>query len=169
MGIKNFVVPFSVLSKSKHCRVDAKYTGFTHVDNWKVFKSENKYVSLSFYLEELPILKLKKGDLNEEYYLVNISDQQQRSNELENIQVVDEIGSDKTLLRDADLFVSKLGMPRGYIFINTYKGENVIGSTEFIPYKIKSKKSNVFIKYLLLHPRIWCTPSLGPAVGVSSL
>jgi type I restriction enzyme S subunit len=153
MGLKVFTIDSNILATSKHCRLDQKYTSFTYIDNWSVFYSKYPQVKLSDFLEEIPIRKFKKGELDDEYYLVNISDQQQRSGELENIEITNEIGSDKNCLGDADVFVSKLGMPRGYIFINTYKNQKLLGSTEFIPYKIKDKKLKIFLKYILLHPR----------------
>jgi type I restriction enzyme S subunit len=45
-------------------------------------------------------------------------------------------------------------MPRGYIFINTYKGQDLIGSTEFISYKVKHDSYKLILKYLLLHPKM---------------
>jgi len=154
MGLKTFTINQNILATSKHCRLDEKYALFSSIDNWEVFDSKYPQTPLSDFLEELPIIKYKKGDLVEEMLLVNISDQLQRSGELETVESVIEIGSDKNDLSEADIFVSKLGMPRGYIFLNTYKGQNVIGSTEFIPYKIKSEKYKLYIKYLLLHSKM---------------
>lgn len=154
MGLKPFTINFNILSTSKHCRLDQKYARFTHIDDWIVFKSKYPQKNLSHFLEEIKICKFKKGELDNEYYLVNISDQQQRSGELENIEEVNTIGSDKNFLGDADIFVSKLGMTRGYIFINTYKNRNILGSTEFIPFKMKNEIFKIYLKYILLHPRI---------------
>ena len=153
MGLKTFTIAPHILATSKHCRLDQKYAAFTHVDDWVVFNSKYEQVKLSELLEEIPIIKYKKGELQDEYFLVNISDQQQRSGDLENIEITDEIGSDKNYLGDADIFISKLGMPRGYIFLNTYKNQNVLGSTELIPYKVKNERIKTLIKYLLLHPK----------------
>lgn len=154
MGLKCFTIDSFILATSKHCRLDQKYTSFTYTEDWKVFDSKYEQVKLSELLEELPIVKLKKGELEDYYYLVNISDQQKRSGELENVKLVNEIGSDKNFLGDADIFISKLGMPKGYIFINTYKNQNILGSTELIPYKAKNKNLTLYLKYLLLNPKI---------------
>jgi type I restriction enzyme S subunit len=154
MGLKFFTINHNTLAKSKHCRLDAKYALFTNIYDWVVFDSQYPQTPLSEFLEELPITKYKKGDLDEEMLLVNISDQRQRSGELESVETVIDLGSDKNDLSDADIFVSKLGMPRGYIFLNPYKGQNLIGSTEFIPYKIKDKDFKLYLKYILLHPRV---------------
>lgn len=154
MGLKAFTIDTNLLSTSKHCRLDEKYAAFTSVDNWIVFNSKYSQVPISDFLSELPIKKHKKGDLEKVVLLVNISDQNQRSGELEQVELANEIGSDKNDLSKSDIFVSKLGMPRGYIFINTYKGQDLIGSTEFIPYKVKHERYKLILKYLLLHPKM---------------
>lgn len=154
MGLKLFNITPDILATGKHCRLDEKYASFTKIEDWKVFTSKFEQVSLSSFIEPIPILKYKKGELESDYYLVNISDQEQISGKLENIESVNEIGSDKNYLGDADIFVSKLGMPKGYIFVNTYKGKNILGSTEFIPYAFKHKKYEIFLKAILLHPKV---------------
>lgn len=153
MAFEFFEVDSSTLSTSKHCRLDQKYTSFTQIKGWKIFETKLKQLKLSDFLEELPIKKYAKGDLDDEFYLVNISDQQQRHGELENVEIVDEIGSDKNCLSGADIIISKLGMPKGYIFLNTFKEKNVLGSTEFISYKIRDQKFTTYLKYILLHPK----------------
>lgn len=153
MGLKTFIVTQDTLAISKHCRLDQKYSSFTSVDKWIVFDSEYEQQELSKLLKVLPVVKLKKGQLDAEYLLINISDQVQRSGQLDDIQTTDYIGSDKTYLKDADIIVSKLGMPRGYIYLNDYKGKNIIGSTELLPYAIVNNSLKIFIKYLLLHPK----------------
>lgn len=154
MGLKVFNITPSVLASSKHCRLDEKYASFTEVEDWMVFSSKYEQIPLSSFIEPLPIVKYKKGELDSDYHLVNISDQEQRSGQLENIEEINEIGSDKNYLGDADIFVSKLGMPKGYIFLNTYKGKDILGSTEFIPYVFKKEKYQVFLKFILLHPKM---------------
>ena len=153
MAFEFFEVDSSALATSKHCRLDQKYTSFTQVKDWKVFETDLKQLKLSNFLEELPIKKYTKGELEDGFYLVNISDQQQRYGELENVEIVDEIGSDKNCLSGADIIISKLGMPKGYIFLNTFKDKDVLGSTEFIPYKIRDQKFAIYLKYILLHPK----------------
>lgn len=153
MGLKTFDIPVKILSTSKHCRLDQKYARFTSIDDWVIFKSKYPQVKLSYFLVEVPITKYKKGDLEDDCLLVNISDQTQRSGDLEGVETVNEIGSDKNDLSASDIFVSKLGMPKGYIYLNEYKGQKLIGSTELIPYQIKNQIIWTLIKYLLLHPK----------------
>jgi len=153
MAVQHFSVDSFILSAGKHCRLDQKYTSFTQINDWVVFDTKYDQVRLADLLLELPIVKCKKGELEEEALLVNISDQAQRSGELENVESTSEIGSDKNYLGDADIFISKLGMPKGYIFVNTLKGQNVLGSSEFIPYGIKNSNLTKYLKYILLHPK----------------
>lgn len=105
----------SVLSTSTQCRLDSKYTSFVHNQAWLAYPSKNASVPLSDIIIPLPITKILKGELDEPHTLINISDQEAASGKLYIIQEVTEIGSDKTVLSDCDLMISKLGMSRGYI------------------------------------------------------
>ena len=154
MTLRAFTIDSYILSAGKHCRLDPKYTSFTQINKWVVFKTNLRQVPLAELIQEIPIKKYKKGDLGEESYLVNVSDQEQRSGDLENITLTDKIGSDKNYLGDADIFISKLGMPKGYVFLNPYKGKKILGSTEFIPYKIKDATFSIYLKYLLIHNKM---------------
>ena len=95
MGLKTCTITQDKLATSKHCRLDQKYSSFTSVDDWIVFDSEFEQVKLSKLLDELHIVKFKKGELEDEYFLINISDQEQRCGELENVERTNVIGSDK--------------------------------------------------------------------------
>lgn len=147
-------IKFSQLNTSLQCRLDAKYAIFTTVHQWRVFGESTDQQKISDLLIQLSVRKISKGELDDEHYLVNISDQEQNSGQLTNIETVSEIGSDKTFLGECDIFISKLGMPRGYSFLNEYKESKVLGSTEFIPYGIKYQKCSFFIAYLLLHHKM---------------
>jgi len=111
------IVDNSVLSISAQCRCDAKYSNFVFKDNWNAFQSQNTLISLCEILTPLSIKKESKGKLKNSYHLLNISDQPPEDGILnfKNIMLVDEINSDKTILSNSDLIVSKLGMPKGYI------------------------------------------------------
>lgn len=152
MPLKTYTIQSEILATSSQCRLDSKYSIFTSVENWTIFPSSLPQEPLSKWIVELPIKKLKKWELDDEYFLVNISDQWQRSGTLEEVEEVTEVWSDKTMLNDCDIFVSKLWMPKGYIFLNTYKWKNIIGSTEFIPYVVQEGISPLLVKYILLHP-----------------
>ena len=106
---KTNIVDNSVLSISAQCRCDAKYSNFVFKDNWNAFQSQNTLISLCEILTPLSIKKESKGKLKNSYHLLNISDQPPEDGILnfKNIMLVDEINSDKTILSNSDLIVSK--------------------------------------------------------------
>lgn len=144
------------LGISMQCRCDAKYLSFVSQDNWNAFRSTGKLCALSNFLAPIPIKKVAKGELDETSYLVNISDQKPSDGilNMNNVEVVDEINSDKNVLSGCDIIVSKLGMPKGYIYLLPKLEKSIIGSTEFIPYNFKTPQIPYFILYLLLTPEI---------------
>lgn len=146
------IVDNSVLSISAQCRCDAKYSNFVFKDNWNAFQSQNTLIPLCEILTPLSIKKESKGELKNSYHLLNISDQPPEDGILnfKNIMLVDEINSDKTILSNSDLIVSKLGMPKGYIYLTPSEMTSLIGSTEFIPYSISIANLQHFIQYILL-------------------
>lgn len=152
MAVRQFSVEGKTLGNYT-LRIDAKYNIFTELHNWTVFSTNRSQVELGYYLKRLPIIKYNKGELEDEALIVNISDQDQRSGYLSNLEYVREIGSDKNYLGDSDIFVSKLGMPKGYIFINPSNSQMLIGSTEFIPYKV-SRIEPIVLKNILLLPKM---------------
>lgn len=147
-------VPYSGMSSSTQCRLDSKYAIFVYNKQSKAFDSNNNTIKLKDILIPLPIKKVKKGELEEEYTIINISEQVANSGQLENLYKVIEVASDKNILTESEIVVSKLGMSRGYIFLNPFLKENLIGSSEFIPYKFKNSEFKLFYLYLLLHEKM---------------
>lgn len=152
MAVRQFSVEGKTLGNYS-IRIDAKYNIFTELHNWTVFSTNRSQVELGCYLKKLPIIKFNKGELEDGALIVNISDQDQGSGYLSNLEYVKEIGSDKNYLGDSDIFVSKLGMPKGYIFINPISSQMLIGSTEFIPYKVFNIQP-IVLKNILLLPKM---------------
>lgn len=154
--MKYFVLNSSCLSSSSQCRMDAKYNIFCSIDKRVVFKDFPEHILLSDILQPLTSQKVKKGELDEGMYIINISDQEPGYGELiyENIVKLDEVNSDKTILTDSDIIISKLGMTRAYIYITPKLDAQIIGSSEYIPYKIVNRDQLVFYKHLLLHPEM---------------
>lgn len=151
MGVNWFATKFSNIGNQTALRFDPKYRKFWDVNKGNFISSKNSIPSYEI-LEEIKVTKLKKGELNEGYYLLNIADQQPKIVFLENLEEVYEIGSDKNPLWESDIIISKLGLPKGYIFLNDKeKFPKLIGSSELIPYKLKSDKYlPKFIVYFLL-------------------
>lgn len=154
--IKQATINSSTFSISNQCRCDAKYGIFVSQDSWNAFQYNGKLQALSDLLIPLPINKVSKGELNDDYYLINISDQTPGNGVVDenNVTIADSLNSDKTLLSDCDIFVSKLGMTRGYIYLKPKAKAPLIGSSEFIPYKLRDNKNGLFYLYLLLMPQM---------------
>lgn len=154
--MKTCTVNSVALYNSMQCRLDAKYNEFVSVQNWTTFPEYPCHCAVSDILSPVPITKTKKGDLDESALLINISDQEAGSGRLilADEPYVETIGSDKTNLDDCDIMVSKLGMPRGYIYLKPNVDCSVIGSSEFIPYTFFDKSKQKFYLYLLLSPTI---------------
>lgn len=150
MEIKRFSINFSSIPKQFTSRLDPKYREFWDIKKGKTVNINNT-IKLAKVLEEVRVTKLKKGELNKEYNLINISDQEPKYVAIDNIEIVEEINSDKTPLWEAEIIISKLGLPKGYIYENDGTYECLIGSTELIPYKIINLDYNKkFLKYLLM-------------------
>lgn len=134
-------------------RCDPKYRYFWDIKHGEIFSSTNN-VSLKTLLSPISKQIIKKGLLNADYLLVGIDASEPRDGQLRNLPVVNEVGSDKLFLKDADMIITKLGATRGYVFDNIMKGENLIGSTELIPYRLTDNSYlPSFLKYLLLLPK----------------
>ncbi|RKQ32303.1 restriction endonuclease subunit S [Oceanobacillus halophilus] len=162
MGLSQFITNFFELGKQHSVRVDTRFREFHDIWEGHTWDKAKKHVSIGTTLKQMPIRKFKKGELDKQYKLLNISDQSQKTGDIEKLELVEEIGSDKNILWDADIIVSKLGLPKGYIFLNTYKNEQLlIGSTELLPYKITSNMYlPLILKYILIHENLLRTYSM---------
>lgn len=150
MGLKIFCTQFSKIGNQVSLRPDPKYRNFWDINKGITYNTRN-LIPLNHVIKEAEVKKFKKGSLDKDRYLVNLSDQKPKCIKLMNVKEVSKINSDKNFLGEADLIISKLGLPKGYVFINEPLYENLIGSTELIPYKLINKEFNPkFLKYLLL-------------------
>lgn len=134
-------------------RLGAQYGFFWHKYQGSLFDNDCVYPqiplsNLIFPMEEVTVFK--KGELDDEYLLVNLEHIEQKCGKVSNYEVVSEIGSDKILLDGADLVIAKIDPYLGHIFLNEPE-KPFIGSTEFIPLKVnKNKIIAKYIRYLLL-------------------
>lgn len=148
-------VKFENISKQPTFRPDLKYRRFWDYEKGILFQGI-KYIRLDKVLSEIKVSKEAKGDLDEPHFLLNISDKKPGEILLEDLVEVEEVGSSKNPLTDADVIISKLGLPKGYIFYNDkIKYPKLIGSSELIPYLIvNSEYEAKFVTYLLSHPEV---------------
>jgi len=149
-----YATNFSDIGKQTSARLDPKYRYFWDMENGVLFPSLSN-TKLGNVILEISVSKVKKGELDEPRELMSIPGQVARSATIQNLDEVTEIDSDKNPLGEADIIISKLGLPKGLIFYTVEKSESLIGSTEFIPYRlIDSQWNSKFLTYLLLLPEV---------------
>lgn len=154
MAINLYTLKFESICKQPAFRIDPKYRKFWDIEKGILQLSPSKkYVRLGNIISEIPISKIKKGALDNTFNLMSIPNQIPRLGQVCDIEEVTEIDSDKNPLNNADIIISKLGLPKGLVYINTKKYSNFIGSSEFIPYKLANDTyMPKFLMYLLLLP-----------------
>ncbi len=150
-------INFKQVTKNTNIRLDSKYNIFIGPENWESFNEFKNYTKIGSILQKIPIKKFKKGELDNKALIINISDQQAGLGilNLTDESFVNIINSDKTDLNDCEIMISKLGMTRGYIYLNPkIQDIDIIGSSEFIPYKFKDSTEAKFYLYFFLLPQM---------------
>jgi len=142
---------FSMISSKRNLRADPKYLLFWNKTNGEIFMSDKipnkklrKLVS-SPYTE-----RLEKGEYTKYYFLVDTEDIEPKTGVILNKNKVNKVESTKIIFGNADLLISKLRPYLGHVFINEKK-EELIGTTEFIPYIVdESQIKKEFLECVLL-------------------
>lgn len=148
MGLKIFYSDLKDCYIDEYFRIDTKYRYFADIQKLIAFETTHT-TELSNALSEIISDKLKKGDLDREYSLINLANIERKGNLLKDIDLVNAIDSDKNLLKNGDLVIPKMEPKKGQFFLNLDHNE-YLGSTELIEYKIDTKNYNpVFLYYLL--------------------
>ncbi|MEI6270005.1 MAG: restriction endonuclease subunit S [Methylococcaceae bacterium] len=151
MGLIFNKIKLSSFLNDEFLRLDEKYRVFADVQKYKAWDISNCY-SLSFALKELSSPKLKKGELEDEYILIDLANIERRGNSIVNAERINEIGSDKSLLKNGDIVIPKMEPKKGQFFLNTQHNE-YLGSTELVEYEINKNNFNpLFLYYLLVNP-----------------
>ena len=146
-----FSTTFSKLSERDHFRSGALYRSVWDVRGGELFRGVKlayPKVKLRNLIRPYHAQTLKKGTLEREYFLIELSDIESRRGRIRESRPVTSIGSDKILFGEADLLFSKLRPYLGYAIIND-KSKPYIGTTELIPFKVK-KAVPEYVKYLML-------------------
>ena len=134
--MKTIKTSFSALSKNESIRLDF---GMRYVDdilNFNPFNiSDGNFITIGDVLKEIQSKKKNKGDLDDKYKLIDLANINKRFNRLENVEEVDNISSDKTVLKEGDLIIAKMTPKLGTMFLNLEHNE-YIGSTELVEYNI---------------------------------
>lgn len=153
MGVIFNKISLGSFLNDEFLRLDEKYRVFADIHKYKVWDTESCY-PLSFALKELSSPKLKKGELDDEYILIDLANIERRTNTLVNTEKTQEIGSDKTLLKNGDIVIPKIEPKKGQFFLNTEHNE-YLGSTELIEYQINKNDFNpLFLYYILVNQKL---------------
>lgn len=151
MGLVFNKIKLGSFLNDEFLRLDEKYRVFADVQKYKAWDISNCY-PLSFALKELNSPKLKKGELEDEYILIDLVNIERRGNSIVNAEKTNEIGSDKSLLKRGDIVIPKMEPKKGQFFLNTEHNE-YLGSTELVEYEInRNHFTPLFLYYLLVNP-----------------
>lgn len=145
-----YTVALQNISQNYYLRLDYKINVYNscikkrYKNNWKI-------------KDFLKIIKAKqiKPENFDEGYLIELEHITSGDIELNGVQKVSEIGSDKVILNNANFVYCKLETGKGYFIaipddISTYDGESlIVGSTELVPCRVSI--NNKIAKYYLTH------------------
>jgi type I restriction enzyme S subunit len=147
MPLKTFTIDFKNIAFQENLRLDFGYRYFFDYKKGRVWNFSNT-IELNKVLILLNSKKVKKGLLDDEEILLDIGNVERRSNNLINYEKVNEIESDKVVLKSGDVVIPKLQPQMGNIFLNL-EHNKFLGSTEFLEYKISNEFNPYFLYYLL--------------------
>lgn len=147
MPLKQFTIDFQNIGQQEFLRPNVGYRYFFDVQKGEIYPSKQN-IKLKYVLKEIPAKKVSKGELEDTEILVDIGNIERRFNNLISLEEVNEIGSDKSILRDGDIVVPKMQPQMGNIFLNL-EHKRYIGSTELLEYSISKSHNPLFLYYLI--------------------
>ena len=146
----------SNISAQPKLRCGVLYRSFWDVDKGFVLRPDlGRFDSrrIGSFIKPCPIETLKKGELDNEYILIELEDIEPLFGRIIKEKIVTEIRSDKVVFGDSDILISKLRPYLGKLVVND-KSKPYIGTTELVPLKITDKNVKIeFLKYLFLSER----------------
>ncbi len=148
MGVVIFKTKLSKINNDTNFRFDVKYGNFLELIENSLWNHTN-YCELKYALKPLNSQIMKKGELDEEQYLIDLSNIERKRNNLINLEKVSEIGSDKSIIKFGDILIPKIEPKKGQFFLNLNHNE-YIGSTELVEYEINKEKFNPYFLYYFL-------------------
>jgi len=142
-----FKTTFSSIGKTPAMRFGANYRFLYDICGLDLFKS-SKYPRIKLYklLIKKNYAKLPKGELISRKRIIDLNDVSQGTRLLLSERFVTSIDSDKWILDDSDISISKMEPENGKAFVNA-GSMNAIGSTEWI--QLSLDKNVVLPEYLL--------------------
>lgn len=153
-NMKTFITNFSNIGNQPSLRFGVFYREFFDIHDAKVW--DTSVAQLSDFIIDISSAKLKKGELDESEYLIDLANIERRFNSLIDIETVSEIGSDKSILGEGDIIIPKIQPRMGNIFTNL-EHNRYLASSELVEYKCISNRIHPKILfYLLTHPVFQC-------------
>lgn len=147
MPLKQFTTDFKNIGQQEFLRPNVGYRYFFDVQKREIYQSKQN-IKLKYVLKEIPARKVSKGALDDPEILVDIGNIERRFNDLINLEEVNEVGSDKSILQAGDIIIPKMQPQMGNIFLNLAH-KRYIGSTELLEYSISKSYSPLFLYYLI--------------------
>jgi len=151
--MRTFTTRLSNISKQRYLRSNYHYRQLFDERLGSPLRSKSS-IPLSETLRIVESPKVSKGTLDDEMYLIDIRNVEQRYNHLIDVDMVSEIGSDKTFIQHGDIAIPKMQAYIGKMFLNSDHSPYLC-STEFIEYKInKDMYHPLFLYYVLNLPDV---------------
>lgn len=147
MQFKQFTIDFQNIGQQEFLRPNVGYRYFFDVQKGKIYPTKQN-IKLKYVLKEIPAKKVFKGELEDSEILVDIGNIERRFNNLIDLEEVNKVGSDKSILRDGDIVIPKMQPQMGNIFLNL-EHKRYIGSTELLEYSISENTNPLFLYYLI--------------------
>lgn len=147
------MISFAKIASHANLRCDAKYRLFWgEVGDTIYLDSKVPCFPMKLATVDQRTEKLKKGDLNSEYELIELEDVEARTGNILTSTVVTKIKSDKLLFGDTDLLTTRLRPYLGKTIVNDHS-KPMAGTTEWIPIKVRRERLQpLLLKYYLLSP-----------------
>ena len=153
MGVVHYKLPVNRMICDNYVRLDSKYRIFSDVRQFVVWDNCDN-IALGRILRPMESPKKKKGELDEEYKLIELQNIERCGNSLIDVETVAEIGSDKVILQNGDIIIPKMEPQKGQFFLNE-QHQQFLGSSELIEYKINKDLYNpLFLYYVLVNPNV---------------
>ncbi|MFH1308711.1 MAG: hypothetical protein ABIH51_01725 [Patescibacteria group bacterium] len=149
MLLKQFTIDSQNIGQQEFLRPNVGYRYFFDIKNQKVW-NKKKTILLKYVLKLIRSKKVRKGELENKEIVLDIGNIERRCNNLINYEEFEKIGSSKNVLESGDLIIPKLQPQMGNMFLNL-KHKKYLGSSELLEYKILNNSNPIFIYYLITH------------------
>ncbi|MGI6787257.1 MAG: restriction endonuclease subunit S [Acholeplasmataceae bacterium] len=128
---------FSNISNQKYLNINTGYRYVFDIQEGRIFNNSFQ-IRLDNVLKKLPVTVLKKGELDQEYKLVDMNNVSSKINFIYDYDIVDKIDSDKNLMKEGNIIIPKMSTWQGKFILNE-ENKELLCSTEFMEYNINER------------------------------